>query len=461
MDPVVSLKRSTPVSIELCIICQESKHDALFDATSQGLNSMRDATAARKKLRDAKYRDATDRLTSAFKATSAPVLVWHKSCYAVYTSKEKIQRLKKQYGKTLPTHSDGHASNAPHCISAGLRNQTKPIDWQLCMFCQGTSMKQKTCTVMTKNMSNQILSAAKYVENVNIRVADVNDIMAAEGCYHPNCLKTFMRTSAKAKVENKSFDLAMVWLGQELRHSADEGHVLELEQVWLHYKKLADEAGIEIPRSFMSRPSTFKEKLSTLVNDVYEFILLHDNSACGKQTILLPVKYRNIPFSEWYDQDLDDELTTIPVFKPPEDDFLSMVHVALKLRLDILSHPSYNGVDVSEEAAIDCVPPSVYMFIRLLLGGQSLLELDPDEQDEEEDAHKRTRVLSIAQDLVYSVSGGKKMTPKHVGLGSTLHQATMSKKQTGSIMLVTLSATKIYSGLTQHWLRIPCSTWTM
>ena len=38
-----------------------------------------------------------------------------------------------------------------------------------------------------------------------------------------------------------------------------------------------------------------------------------------------------------------------------------------------------------------------------------------------------TRVLSIAQDLVYSMSGGRRWTPKHVGLGSSLHQATRSK----------------------------------
>ena len=41
---------------------------------------------------------------------------------------------------------------------------------------------------------------------------------------------------------------------------------------------------------------------------------------------------------------------------------------------------------------------------------------------------QETRVLSIAQDLVYSVSGDQRWTPKHVGLGSSLHQATRSKK---------------------------------
>ena len=36
-------------------------------------------------------------------------------------------------------------------------------------------------------------------------------------------------------------------------------------------------------------------------------------------------------------------------------------------------------------------------------------------------------VTSIAQDVVYAVHGGRKWTPKHVGLASTLHQATRSK----------------------------------
>ena len=76
---------------------------------------------------------------------------------------------------------------------------------------------------------------------------------------------------------------------------------------------------------------------------------------------------------------------------------------------------------------------------------ESAEDYDDDEQDstdsEEEEGnqsnlrekrnqenHVETRVLSIAQDLVYSVSGGRMWTPKHIGLGSSLHQATRSKK---------------------------------
>ena len=41
---------------------------------------------------------------------------------------------------------------------------------------------------------------------------------------------------------------------------------------------------------------------------------------------------------------------------------------------------------------------------------------------------QEARVLSISQDLVYSVSGDRRWTPKHVGLGSSLHRVTRSKK---------------------------------
>ena len=51
-----------------------------------------------------------------------------------------------------------------------------------------------------------------------------------------------------------------------------------------------------------------------------------------------------------------------------------MVHVALKLRSEILGQPTHKGLNVCKEDAIACVPDSLYMFIRLMLGGKSLLE---------------------------------------------------------------------------------------
>lgn len=53
----------------------------------------------------------------------------------------------------------------------------------------------------------------------------------------------------------------------------------------------------------------------------------------------------------------------------------------------------------------------------------ALLEGD----DDAINATANRKVCSIAQDIIFGVSNGTKLTPKHVGLGLALHQATRSK----------------------------------
>ena len=45
----------------------------------------------------------------------------------------------------------------------------------------------------------------------------------------------------------------------------------------------------------------------------------------------------------------------------------------------------------------------------------------------EKNSKHHAKLLSIAQDIVFLVTSGKTLTPKHVGLGITVHQATRSK----------------------------------
>ena len=73
------------------------------------------------------------------------------------------------------------------------------------------------------------------------------------------------------------------------------------------------------------------------------------------------------------------------------------------------------------------------MFVHLVLGGQSLFELDTDiDLDDSAEQSKNTKVqnvtVSLAQDLLYNATGGKNWIPKQIGLASTLHQTTRSKE---------------------------------
>ena len=145
-----------------------------------------------------------------------------------------------------------------------------------------------------------------------------------------------------------------------------------------------------------------------------------------RQTVLVPMNFRHIPITRLSDE-RDDE-SPMQVYKPGDNEFLELVHVALRLRSDILAHPHHKGLDISEDAVMACIPDSLYMFIRLVIGGQSLLDCDTDESSEQCNKPRvQTITFSLAQDLVYNATGGMNWTPKHIGLASTVHQTTRSK----------------------------------
>ena len=127
MEERASLNRSAPpVSFGECIICQESKKDALFGATKQDLRSLKESSEERRKLRDTINTDTIDGILSAIERKKAEELHWHKSCYAKYTDKGKINRLRTFLDST-------NAKPSPPEISASLalRSKTSSTDWEL------------------------------------------------------------------------------------------------------------------------------------------------------------------------------------------------------------------------------------------------------------------------------------------------------------------------------------------
>ena len=160
----------------------------------------------------------------------------------------------------------------------------------------------------------------------------------------------------------------LLWLCHELEQLAPHADIIELTDVWGRYCTLAKEADIAIPSSFMSRRSTFKDKLVEHTHGVYELIVLHDQACTESRTLLVPTKFRHIRLSAMVKDD-GVELT-IPTFTHQTDDpFLSMVHVALRIRGDMVSHPKPDVIGICEDRAIYYVPDSLYMFLNLLLGG--------------------------------------------------------------------------------------------
>ena len=80
-------------------------------------------------------------------------------------------------------------------------------------------------------MSDKILNLSQYDQEAHARLAGVNDLIAAEGKYHPNCFKKFQRGAAKYKPYSDKTNLAMEWLINEIRKSASKEHVIQLSDM--------------------------------------------------------------------------------------------------------------------------------------------------------------------------------------------------------------------------------------
>lgn len=428
MDPVVSLKRPSVVDYSVCIFCQtDTTGIVLSKASDHGLAIVKQAASSRRKLRDSKNIDLIDRLENVLDTADAQNLVWHKICYAHFTDKSKIQRLHKT--QTVNSKAEASCSKV-HCPQTrSSRRNVQPVNWTLCIFCQSVRLKTRLISVMTKQMSDQIIEASSLDYEMSIRLAGVIDLIAAEAKYHLACLSAFTRSTTKTKQETNKTDLAMLWLCKELHQSADKGHVIQLNDVWERYTELAEELSISIQPSYYSRRTTFKEKLQSQLGDIFNFIQPHDKNPSERVTILIPTKFQHRAVLQMK-EDEEAENTTLPQYVPQDDIFHSLVHVALKIRGDMMETPGHKGFSISEDEAIPCIPNSLYMLLRLIFGGQEVLSLE-DGGSENSEELVRSLVLSVAQDLVYCVSGGRKWTPKHIGLANTLHQATRSKDLVG------------------------------
>lgn len=226
--------------------------------------------------------------------------------------------------------------------------------------------------------------------------------------------------------------------------------VLPISDVWERYIQLAAEAGIEVPNSFVTRRATFKDKLQSALSDIYQFIQPLNRDKSERETLLIPL---NCPLTasthlSQEDVHVDQELNS-PNYKPTNNDsILPLVHAALLIRRELIASPGHMGLNVSEAEITKVIPEKLNVFLHVLFSGQDGICDEADgcnttiEEDDDEDpslevelcdivGQKNNRMMSIAQDIVYSISGGKKWTPKHVGLALTLHQKTRSRKLVG------------------------------
>ena len=90
-------------------------------------------------------------------------------------------------------------------------------------------------------------------------------------------------------------------------------------------------------------------------------------------TVLIPVKFQGIPIAQM--METNGDMLTMQSYRPEENIFMPLVHVALKLCANIMEHQLPSNLSVDEDFN-NCIPDSLYMFLQILCGGPERLEID-------------------------------------------------------------------------------------
>ena len=97
-------------------------------------------------------------------------------------------------------------------------------------------------------------------------------------------------------------------------------------------------------------------------------------------------------------------------------------------KVEGLKHQPLNPADINMDNTKTLTPDDLYTFIYWIISNKPAESTETTDKSQiRQNTPLHRQVLSLGQDLVYMSSSGKCRTPKHLGLGISLHQMTQSE----------------------------------
>ena len=174
----------------------------MSSATEEGKCKVVEVVLKRKSLNDTSSLGVIERVLATIgtgENINLDDLKWHRSCYSKFTHIGMLNMLEKKQEGIKTVHEASTSNTVAHKASTRSRHGHN-IKWEICMFCQ-TSEGKNLRNVMTMTMSDKMLSMAEQDVVMRVRLANVCDLVAAEGKYHVQCWVKFQRTISTSNLK--------------------------------------------------------------------------------------------------------------------------------------------------------------------------------------------------------------------------------------------------------------------
>ena len=293
----------------------------------------------------------------------------------------------------------------------------------------------------------RLAAEKKKDESILIHIRD-RDCVAIEACYHKKCYTSYtnflnfdLTESKTEKLYEKSYKhFCKEVIEKKLIKNKKVKFMRDLFNAFV--KVVADIEGLD---ASSYRPHRLKARL----RETYPGLLFHSPGRKNTSELvfsehLTTGDIAEITMDKYCDsqesqdsQDSQEETTTeIPTTSrkmEDEEQIRTLFHAAMMLQGKIKDCTDFyeswppSPSEFTTENAAKMVPPLLALFLSWLLGFSSAPNMDEHLKLKEKDYLK---VISIAQDIIYVSSNGRRHTPKSLSLGMAVRQITGSYQLT-------------------------------
>lgn len=426
-------RRKVVIDFRKCIICQKEDEQKSRKASPQGLTTFLRVLKTRN---DAGHNIQYERLEALIRINNddefefiepVPTFLWHKNCYSSFTSITNLSTLQLS----------GDTEDQPSTSKGNVRARESFKLKELCMFCGKKSYKRDRMLVRvaTFEFGSTLKRRVEEKNDMEMKArvgGDFTKLIALEARYHKACHSGYIKKSKECpeRPENAHKD-AFDELVKIIQPELVKGKALSMDTLLTRYHELLKQYLPEDEAEKYTR-QRLKKKLETQCSNLVQ---IH-HVGLNKPDLVLP-KCLQIQDVINTVAEMKEMLAAANISVNSDDNLTSprviLFHAAMLLRSAIRSHEGIsilplNPADISEENEEKLVTNDAYTFLHWILAGnppESLQPIDKDQVKHQDEAlHRHT--LSLGQDLVYMASSGSCRTPKHVGLGVSLHQITQS-----------------------------------